>query len=222
MGEDGAKGWKHTPDDADPPTPPPDTTTLANIASESDPFEKWATTERLTAASQRRPARPTDPGVDDDVDPFRVVLFDDVRDFLFIVHSPDSKLQLAYAFLTFLGLPFVPPDYPTSTTFNIDSFIHSELVERPDLRQQFWPKLEIPEVPFETVSGEAMEPERKSALKEPFDVPFHISPVSIDLLFATRSKWFLTMSKAELAHVDVQLVRYVSVPSVFDWDPILI
>lgn len=205
VGEQDAKGWCNTAEDSDLPEPPSPAPLPASTLEH--PFERWATTEQNTAASQPRPARTTDPGVDDEVDPFRVILFDDIRDFLFVVHSPDSKTQLAYAFLTFLGLPFIPPDFPTSTPFSTDTFIHSELVERPLLRERFWPKAEVPNIPFETVQGEAMEPERKSALKEPFDVPFKATPVSVDLLFGTKRKWFVTLGKDDLKHVDVDFAR---------------
>lgn len=209
IGETGAKGWKNSSDDAEPP-PSTDSSLFSTLSDFSDPFERWLASEHLTATSQPRPARATDPGVDDDIDPFRVVLFDDVRDFLFVVHSPDSKIQLIYAFLTFLGLPFVPPDYPTSNPFSTDTFIHSELAERPLLRERFWPKMEVASVPFDTVSGEAMEPERRSALAAPFEVPFHATPVTVDLLFGTKQGWFLTLVKEDLKHIDVDFVRCVA------------
>jgi hypothetical protein len=142
VGEAGAKGWKHTGVNADPLDSPAASLPIAQLNNDLNPFERWVSAEQLTATTQPRPARVTDPGVDDDIDPFRVVLFDDVRDFIFVVHSPDSLTQLVYAFLTFLGLPFVPPDYPTSTSFTTDPFIHTEAAEREGLRERFWPKAE--------------------------------------------------------------------------------
>lgn len=151
--------------------------------------------------------------MDDSDDPYRVVLFDDIRPFLFVLHSADSKLQLAYAFLTFLGLPFVPPDYPTSTPFTTDSFIHSELVERPSLVRRYWPKLSTGGgKPFQTVGGEAMELERTSALGAPWETPFGATPAAVDLLFGTsggKAGWFRTLRKEDLEDVDVELARCV-------------
>lgn len=193
--------------DSDAPSAPPPTTVPSSTPE--NPFERWASTEQLTATFNSLPARTTDPGIDDDIDPFRVVLFDDIRDFLFVVHSPDSKSQLAYAFLTFLGLPFIPPDCSTSNPFTTDTFIHSELAERSLARDKFWPKEEVMNVPFDTIQGEAMEPERRSALKEPFDTPFCTTPVSVELLFSSRSKWFTTLKKEDLLHVDFDFARYV-------------
>jgi len=211
IGEKEAKGWKNSGSSEDPSqTASPDsldpTTTDPNARS----FETWATAERTASLESSRPARTTDPSLDDSDDPFRVVLFDDIRSFLFIVHSPDSKLQLAYSFLTFLGLPFVPPDFPTSTPFTIDSFIHSELVERPSLIKRFWPP-KADQKHFETIGGEAMEPERKSALGTPFEIPFHATPATVDLLFPSKSKgeWFANLRTEDLEDVDVELARYV-------------
>lgn len=209
VGEAGAKGWKHTGVNADPLDSPAASLPIAQLNNDLNPFERWVSAEQLTATTQPRPARVTDPGVDDDIDPFRVVLFDDVRDFIFVVHSPDSLTQLVYAFLTFLGLPFVPPDYPTSTSFTTDPFIHTEAAEREGLRERFWPKAEETTAPFDTIGGEPMEHERRSALKEPFDVPFHASPASVELLFAARQKWFVALGKDDLKHVDVEFARCV-------------
>ncbi|GAA6058551.1 hypothetical protein JCM10212_006990 [Sporobolomyces blumeae] len=211
IGEKGAKGWKSATEDD---LPPEDATTHPFETSNPDPsarpFETWAAAER-TASLDSRPVRTTDPCLDDSDDPFRAVLFDDIRSFLFVVHSPDSKLQLAYAFLTFLGLPFVPPDVPTSTPFTTDSFIHSELVERPNLIKRFWPSREEVARPFGTIGGEPMEPERRGALESPFDVPFHATPASVDLLFATGPRtdvrWFATIGRDDLVDIDLDLAR---------------
>lgn len=211
VGEPDAKGWKDTAEDA--PAPPPLTIPVSFSSTSNDHFESWARTEHSTTISQPRPARTMDPGIGDDIDPYRCVLFDDVRDFLFIVHSPDSKIQLAYAFLTFLGIPFVPPDYPTTTPFQTDSFIHSELVERSDARDRFFPRIDETSVPFETFQGEAMEPERRGGVDNPFEIPFEAAPVSIDLLFATKRKWFVMLGKSDLTHVDIEFTRCVPLRS---------
>ncbi|GAA6036634.1 hypothetical protein JCM8097_001263 [Rhodosporidiobolus ruineniae] len=216
IGEPGAKGWgSATEDDLPPESSSSSSNALASIPTsdpQARPHERWAAAERLSAQSSL-PARTTDPGIEDSNDPYRVVLFSDIASFLFVLHSPDSKLQLAYAFLTFLGLPFVPPDYPTSTPFTTDSFIHSELVERPGRIQRFWPKLDhegAEKKPYETVGGEAMEPERRGAMGEPWDAPFAATPAAVDLLFgggAGKGGWFRTLRKEDLADVELEVAR---------------
>ncbi|GAA5972334.1 hypothetical protein JCM11641_002413 [Rhodosporidiobolus odoratus] len=227
IGEQGAKGWRNTSEDdlpPEPPTPGNEVTAVPQQDAHARPHERWATTERLSA-HHSRPARTSDPGIDDSDDPYRVVLFDDIKPFLFVLHSIDSKLQLAYAFLTFLGLPFVPPDYPTSTLFTTDPFIHSELVERPSQIQRFWPNMSagLENKRFETIGGEAMEPERRSAIKEPWATPFAATPAAVDLLFGARgvAGWFRTLKKEDLEDVDVELARnalsllHSAVPDIF-------
>lgn len=210
IGDMGAKGWSCTTDD--------DTPSYSNgleayvapaPADGARPFETWAIAERTASLDAALPSRTAELTLDESDDPFRVVLFDDIRPFLFVVHSSDSKLQLAYAFLTFLGLPFVPPDFPTSTPFTTDSFIHSELVERPRLVERFWPPIAGSQKPFEMIGGEAMEPERRSALGTPFEIPFLATPSVVDQLFPAKAKgeWFATIRKEDLEDVQLEQAR---------------
>ncbi|GAA5908743.1 hypothetical protein JCM8208_006776 [Rhodotorula glutinis] len=210
IGENGAKGWRATSEDDLPPEAAESSSTGTAVV-ETDaslrPHERWALAERVAATSSRRPARATDAEMDDSDDPYRVVLFDDVKPFLFLLSSPESTHQLAYAFLAFLGLPFVPPDVPTSTPFATDPFVHSELVERPSLLRRFWPARSSG-APFGVIGGEAMEPERNSALKAPWDVPFKAMPATVDTLFGGPAPgWFKTLRKEDLPDLDVDLAR---------------
>uniref|UniRef100_A0A0K3C9N5 BY PROTMAP: gi/647394756/emb/CDR35990.1/ RHTO0S01e11694g1_1 [Rhodosporidium toruloides] n=1 Tax=Rhodotorula toruloides TaxID=5286 RepID=A0A0K3C9N5_RHOTO len=210
IGETGAKGWRSTTDEDMPPEAVPASDVAVVEAQREEgarPHERWARAERI-ACESHRPARTTDPSIDDSDDPYRVVLFDDIRPFLFFVDSPDSRLQLAYAFLTFLGLPFVPPDVPTSTPFTTDPFIHSELVERPSLIQRFWPSGSSEKQSFGLVGGEPMELERKSDIKEPWQTPFKAAPAMADLLFGSgKAGWFRTLVPEDLQDVDVELAK---------------
>ncbi|GAA5834455.1 hypothetical protein JCM9279_004321 [Rhodotorula babjevae] len=209
VGESGARGWRATTDDDLPPEAAESASSgaVAEVDASLRPHERWALAERASAASARRPARATDAEMDDSDDPYRVVLFDDVKPFLFLLSSPEATHQLAYAFLAFLGLPFVPPDVPTSTPFTTDPFVHSELVERPSLLRRFWPARSSG-APFGVIGGEAMEPERHSALKAPWDVPFKAMPATVDSLFAGSGPgWFKTLAKEDLPDLDVDLTR---------------
>lgn len=211
IGENGAKGWRTTSEDDLPPEAAESslTTAVVEVDASLRPHERWALAERAAAASARRPARATDAEMDDSEDPYRVVLFDDVKPFLFLLSSPEATHQLAYAFLAFLGLPFVPPDVPTSTPFTTDPFVHSELVERPSLLSRFWPARSSG-APFGVIGGEAMEPERHSALGAPWDVHFKAMPATVDSLFAgSKPAWFKTLGKEDLPDLDVDLARCV-------------
>ncbi|KWU46645.1 DUF1740-domain-containing protein [Rhodotorula sp. JG-1b] len=210
IGEEGAKGWWATIPDDMPREVVEGAPTGEVLARdpEARPHERWAAAER-SAANADLPARTTDPGMDESDDPYRVVLFDDIRPFLFDLELPDSKHQLAYALLTFLGLPFMPSDVPTSTPFTTDPFIHSELLERPSLLRRYWPKADTADHrPFSVVAGEPMEREARSDLKSPWDTPFHASPTAVDVLFGAGSPgWFTAVSAADLEGVDISLAR---------------
>ncbi|KAL2201545.1 NRDE-2, necessary for RNA interference-domain-containing protein [Corynascus similis CBS 632.67] len=108
IGETGAKGWRHFVEagDAmvDPPEPSSDNPN--KIPRTADPLEAWAAVEQQGAEKARVPARTLDEGTEDD--PFRVVMFSDIKDFL--VWCPSAILSrvrplLADAFLVFCGLP---------------------------------------------------------------------------------------------------------------------
>ncbi|BGP52880.1 hypothetical protein JCM8202v2_000437 [Rhodotorula sphaerocarpa] len=214
IGEEGAKGWSATGQDALPPDAPVGrmqgvVETLTQV-EDGRPHERWATAERAAGDSDR-PARTVDPGMDESDDPYRVVLFDDIRPFLFDLESPDSRHQLAYAFLTFIGLPFMPVDVPTSTPFTTDPFIHSELLERPSAIRRYLPSMErIDGRPFSVVAGEPMEREARTDIRSPWDMPFHASPTSVDTLFgAGQPGWFSTVTAEDLEDVDVSFARNV-------------
>ncbi|SCZ90792.1 BZ3500_MvSof-1268-A1-R1_Chr1-3g02255 [Microbotryum saponariae] len=207
VGENGAVGWCNTAVGADAPDSQPDQRMSPSTDEDSSGLDRWARSERLASMANLRPARLTDESVDED-DVARVPLFDtDIKPLLFIVDSSDAKQQLIYAFLAFLGLPFVPPDVPTSTPFATDGFIHSRMVEQEDLVKSFWPSKPETTQAVEVIDGEAMEPERKPALEKPWHIPFNAMPCSVELLFAAQQGWFTAINERDLEGVDSELAR---------------
>jgi hypothetical protein len=107
MGEDGAKGWRHFEDIGgmtDPPDPKPGRAIEPPITR--DKFKAWAAVELQMVAESHAPARTFDEGTEED--PFRVVMFSDIKEFL--VWFPTKALnrvgpELLDAFLLFCGLP---------------------------------------------------------------------------------------------------------------------
>ncbi|KAK0623244.1 NRDE-2, necessary for RNA interference-domain-containing protein [Immersiella caudata] len=107
MGEEGAKGWRHFGDlggMADPPDPKP--ARPFEPQTTRDRFKAWASVELQKAAESHAPARTLDEGTE--ADPFRVVMFSDIKDFP--VWFPTKALsrvgpQLLDAFLLFCRLP---------------------------------------------------------------------------------------------------------------------
>lgn len=108
VGEEGARGWRHFVEvgegAVEPPEPRAEMPTDASKTA--DPFRAWAAAEQRRAERARMPARTLDEGTDDD--PFRVVMFSDIKDLLVWFPStvlPLAKALLVEAFLVFCGLP---------------------------------------------------------------------------------------------------------------------
>ncbi|KAK4138256.1 DUF1740-domain-containing protein [Trichocladium antarcticum] len=108
IGEAGARGWRRfveAGEGADELLGMPGGTP-ASAPRTSDPLRDWAAAEQQAAEKARMPARTLDDGVEDD--PFRVVMFSDIKDLL--VWFPSAVLAqvrplLLDAFLVFCGLP---------------------------------------------------------------------------------------------------------------------
>ncbi|EAQ89033.1 hypothetical protein CHGG_05652 [Chaetomium globosum CBS 148.51] len=128
IGEEGARGWRHfveTGEDmADPPEPRADGP--SEVPRMTDPFEAWAAAEQQAAGKARMPARTLDEGMDDD--PFRVIMFSDIKDLLIWIPSAllsRVKPLLADAFLVFCGLPPAGLSGGEFTTMLDDPFVSS-------------------------------------------------------------------------------------------------
>ncbi|KAK2004821.1 DUF1740-domain-containing protein [Colletotrichum falcatum] len=77
-----------------------------SVQESRDVYKSWGATERLRAANARTPARATDDVLEED--PYRVVMFSDIEEILFIIPSgvvPAIWKQLVDAFLLFCCLP---------------------------------------------------------------------------------------------------------------------
>ena len=131
IGEDGALGWHHFAGNAEVPG-----ASDVFIDEESNPldgrniFESWAVAERLRYLSSRIPARTMDEVVEDD--PFRVILFSDIEDFLVSIpsHSEDWRGALMNAFLHFCRLsPIATVNQSSSRDWSNDAFIRGEMLE---------------------------------------------------------------------------------------------
>ena len=204
IGEPGATGWSQSGSETatSPIAPPaPD--------SRSDPFEGWLEAERHAEAHLARPGRASDLDADDD-DPYHIVLFSDVEPLLFPIQDPEVRLQLVYAFLHFLGLPFTPPDASTSSASASDPRLRWPLSQNAALRAAYWPpRQDRPALPWQTVGGEPMEPEHPKALRNPFGCPIKSWASDRTTLFGRPGQAFVDLESADLQHVDVELVRNV-------------
>jgi hypothetical protein len=106
IGESGAVGWAlskplDVPSRSDP---------VPGHTSPGNKCELWALRECEVAASSTMPARTLDDVAEDD--PFRVVLYSDIEDFLFTPNPATNHTLLITALLKFCGLPSI--SYPGS------------------------------------------------------------------------------------------------------------
>ncbi|KIW88363.1 uncharacterized protein Z519_10932 [Cladophialophora bantiana CBS 173.52] len=117
IGEEGSAGWRSN--------------ASAEIEPKSDKifhvqdmdFDAWASAENGLEKTAGMPARALDE-VDQD-DPYRVLLFPDIRDFLFSPTTEEGSWLLQDAFLLFLGLPPLS-SLPESRVWERDPFIYSQ------------------------------------------------------------------------------------------------
>lgn len=127
IGEEEAKGWSYFAEDANGATQETRTkpkTLSAEIPQTKDMFKSWAAVEKQAMAASRMPAFTMDGDAQDD--PFRVVMFSDIKDFL--VWLPDEVLatarpRLLDAFLLFCGLPTAQLSDGLIDAFKDDPFV---------------------------------------------------------------------------------------------------
>jgi hypothetical protein len=131
IGEDGALGWHHFVGNADA-SDVPDVLVdeEENTLNSENIFESWAVAERLRSKTSCIPARTMDEVVEDD--PFRIILFSDIEDFLIFIPSRPGNLRemLLDAFLVFCRLPPVSAsNQETSQSWSNDPFTGEEMLE---------------------------------------------------------------------------------------------
>ena len=166
----GAKGWR---------TWDPDE--LVDVVSTTKEMaEDWY--EREEESKHDMPARTTDE-IDDD--PYRVILFNDIRPFLY-TFTTDVVKQLSYAFVSFCGVNGPPPEL--SSNQMTDPWLSTAF----DF-SQFWPP-PTNSKSIGWINGEAVEPERLPGIDTPFSFPKKVFPVDLDTLFPNDTWFGLTPS----------------------------
>ena len=102
-----------------------------NFATRGENAKSWYEREITQQQQEWMPLRKS---MQDDVDdPFRVVLFDDVYPFLFVIKNASSIQQLISQFLIYLGLP-IGNTLTTNSMINQDFLLHDEIL----VNQNLW------------------------------------------------------------------------------------
>ncbi|CAG8553183.1 26237_t:CDS:10, partial [Dentiscutata erythropus] len=136
FGEDDAKGWSYYFEQniENVESPADASNLLANLSSEGDMYAKWAKAEILYNSQLLPTHSIDDPNLED---PYRVVLFDDIRTFLFDLTSHQSRTELIYACLAFTGLTY-NPGYSSSNPMITDTFLYNKLSNESIENVSFW------------------------------------------------------------------------------------
>lgn len=124
IGEDGATGWKSNSITV------PETRADDRLSRDGDmDFAAWAAAEADLEKKAAMPAR----ALDDvsEADPYRVLLFSDVKDFLFSILTDKGLITLRDAFLLFSGLPTVSP-LEDPHRWRDDPFVYSRFPAVPE------------------------------------------------------------------------------------------
>ncbi|CUS10669.1 unnamed protein product [Tuber aestivum] len=213
VGEVGAEGWfsfVQLGDEGRAPEAQKETVSPGPLGTR-DPFGSWIAAEEERMEVTGMPARTMD-GVEED-DPYRVVLFSDLREFMFFFASDTVKQKLIDAFLVFSGLNplYEGMRMPSGSTEATDTFLRNELGHTMNeyLKKWFWPKGE--EHSSELIGWGGMEPERKAPLgKRPFQFCLRNFPLSEEMLFARSEYWVSAMdSPGGLKRGNVEFVGNV-------------
>ncbi|CZR66164.1 uncharacterized protein PAC_16065 [Phialocephala subalpina] len=127
LGEDGALGWRKYLDNEDSSNGPDASTDEAHGSLQrSKIFKSWAAAERLRSKCSRMPARTMDEVIEDD--PFRVILFSDIEDFL--ISLPNKfRTSCIDAFLLFCRLPVLASNDEEPRIWSMDQFIRNDLLD---------------------------------------------------------------------------------------------
>ncbi|KAG0637046.1 NRDE-2, necessary for RNA interference-domain-containing protein [Tuber brumale] len=155
-----------------------------------DPFGSWMAAEEGRMEIPKMPARTMDEVEEDD--PYRVVLFSDLREFMFFFASEAVKQKLIDALLIFSGLRPLYEGVRMSSgkAEATDIFLRNELGHTMDecLGRWFWP--ERGGHNNELIGWGGMEPEKKAPFGEkPFQFSLRNFPLSEEMLFAKSEYW---------------------------------
>ena len=190
IGEEGAGGWASFFQKQGRP-PQPRTEPANGLNYSKNHWKLWLASERRQNLLSRTPARTTD---DIEVnDPYRIILFSDIRPFLIDPPSPAGQQLILDAFIAFCCLPPFAAEGPISCSrvWRRECFLYNEALQLSSELQVLW-NLRSPEK-YQS-SGEQDSINKGDArlhlgTQDPFLSPVRDYQVSPDSLFAGKH-WF--------------------------------
>lgn len=193
IGDDDAKGWAAFESaDSGEESLKPKTFDNSGLLNTRDPYKAWAALEEHKSRDSRVPARTMDDGIEDD--PFRVVMYSDIEELLFLVPSSMQSVvqeQLIDAFLVFCQMPAV---FGTSATVE---FLHQD-------RIIMGGKTSLVEE-----SNEKQQDKERVVVKPPtFNHKYQSVAKSVEVMFPSQ-RWFqyVNVSCDDIPSGQINLVR---------------
>ena len=189
IGEEGAEGWANFHRKRGKP-PPPRTEPADDLKGNKDPWRSWLVSERRHGLLSRRPARSVDEIEGND--PYRAVLFSDIRPFLVDSPSPVDRQLILDAFIAFCRLPPFAAQGPDSRSriWEKDGFLRNDTLWLSRNLRVAW-KLRSPSQPGSSEDQhptDGQDEPWRSGGQGAFQFPFQHYQVSSDSLFSR--KWF--------------------------------
>ena len=191
LGEVGCEGWS-TFDQGIGIPPEPRTDAANDSKNVQDVWESWVISEHSCNLLAREPARTVDDVAEND--PYRVILFSDVRPFLIDSPSVFTQIDCLNAFLAFCHLPPYGNNSSDSESRSLwaDGYLHNEALSwSRQVSQSIMNERSVEEVPvFEGDATSEIQPDSKSSRRDVFDLPISEYRLSSDTLFAKAGSWF--------------------------------
>ncbi|KAL7748499.1 hypothetical protein RI367_006194 [Sorochytrium milnesiophthora] len=159
FGEPGALGWAAFLAGEGSLSGPPSSSDTSTPSKSHDVFAEWVNAESDIDASTWLPRRL----IDDELDPYGVVFFEDVQPYLFRIRTPTARKQLLYAVFSVFHMP-IPLQRPQSS-FTSDALLDNSLL-RPQATIQFWQE-SLPNLPGITLSLDDVLIEEHGVLVDP-------------------------------------------------------
>jgi hypothetical protein len=136
-------------------------------------------------------------------DPFRLVLFDDIRNYLFPIKTNAAKIQLIYGFFNYLGLNFNPCMISKHNLF-MDSFLHREAGNENIMKEKFF---NDKDGSGDGSSAYGMMDDRarenSGSARQYLGFPIKVFPQQIDNLF-NNGKWFAMYDEVDISNADLE------------------
>jgi hypothetical protein len=209
IGEEKALGWVSfvaSEEDGDSPDPTQYDLQLPPLDTK-DPFGSWTDAEVEWSQKIGMPARTIDEVEEDD--PYRVILFSDLKAFMFYFSSESARKKMVDAFLVFKNMPLLNSQSSNGAVIE-DIFLRSGLsglkLDSPD--PWFWPKKRS-RWGASAITWEGMEPEKRAGMGDsPFEYKLRNFPLGRESIFSQSTAWFGGIENVQSGNLeDVRFIR---------------